>query len=282
MDFVIENGELVKYNGTEKEVVIPSEVNIIGREAFANSNITKVIIGSNVKEIKNKAFKECNELKEVVIEEGLKTINVLAFSNCKNLEKINIPNTVTKIESRAFYGCDSIKVLVLPDNIKIESKYNYYIHDDYFGFMRVKFYYPLRTEIIIGNNKVSDTVKNLIIPEKSKGVNIRYMLNCKIENVLLPKGVESLNYDATIENMFFQGTIEDWLNIKSSVLYRTNPGVINNLYILDNDGDVEYMGKKYRLVKEIFIPETVKSVRIDNLNIKSVEKIITNNKIAID
>lgn len=44
-DFVIENGVLKKYSGSDEEVVIPDNVTAIGKEAFKNCRrIRKVVI----------------------------------------------------------------------------------------------------------------------------------------------------------------------------------------------------------------------------------------------
>ena len=69
-DFVIENGELKKYNGKDARVEIPKGVTGIGRRAFAG----------NVR------------LKDVVIPEGVRSIGVFAFSLCSGLTSVTVEN----------------------------------------------------------------------------------------------------------------------------------------------------------------------------------------------
>ncbi len=59
-EFIIENGELKKYIGEDKIVLIPNNVYEIGNHAFFhNNNIEKIIIPSSVKSVKEAAFSEC-------------------------------------------------------------------------------------------------------------------------------------------------------------------------------------------------------------------------------
>lgn len=56
-DFIIENGILLKYTGTENDVVIPDGVTSIGKAAFFQCSCLKnVTIGRNVKNIGDDAF----------------------------------------------------------------------------------------------------------------------------------------------------------------------------------------------------------------------------------
>jgi hypothetical protein len=48
-DFIIENETLIKYNGSDAEVVIPAGVKVIGKSAFEKNNtITKVALSNGV------------------------------------------------------------------------------------------------------------------------------------------------------------------------------------------------------------------------------------------
>ena len=115
-DFVINNGILESYSGSDNEVIIPENVEEIGKKAFhKNKTIQKVTISSNVKKIGNYAFSEC-ALKEVVIMKGTREIGRESFSGCRKLTKITIPGSVEKIGSSAFSDC-AIKKLVIPEGV---------------------------------------------------------------------------------------------------------------------------------------------------------------------
>lgn len=103
-DFVIENGVLIRYNGTDTEVEVPEGVTEIGFEAFGyNTSIVRV-----------------------TLPDGLKSIGVHSFSGCSSLNNINIPDTVTEIENLAFNGCTSLQSIMLPDDVTIG---NYFVND---------------------------------------------------------------------------------------------------------------------------------------------------------
>ncbi len=73
---------LVKYNGTDTHVTVPSIIDIIDDRAFeGNQNI-----------------------EEVTIKNGVKNIGWFAFQNCTNLKTVTIPKSVTDIGQFAFYN----------------------------------------------------------------------------------------------------------------------------------------------------------------------------------
>ena len=75
------------------------------------------IIPAGSTEIKDEAFKGCEELKSVVIPDTVTKIGNHAFRWCSALTEINIPDSVTEIGRGAFAGCISLKNLVLPDSV---------------------------------------------------------------------------------------------------------------------------------------------------------------------
>ena len=70
-DFVIEDGVLTDYFGSERNVVIPNEVTAISSYAFQNcSNIISVTIPESVTDISTTAFNGCNDLIEINVVSG--------------------------------------------------------------------------------------------------------------------------------------------------------------------------------------------------------------------
>ena len=118
MDFEIKDGVLVKYNGSNPDIIIPSDVTAIDVNAFINNKFLKsVIITENVTVIGACAFSECSNLKKIVIPEGVTTIGDSAFKNCYNLKKIVIPNSVTTIGDLAFCDCYNLEKIVIPESV---------------------------------------------------------------------------------------------------------------------------------------------------------------------
>ncbi len=153
-DFVIKDGVLIDYYGTDTEVVIPSCVTSIGNGAFEGcSGLTSIIIHEGVSSIGG-AFDNCSSLTsicvsennqkycsvdgilytkyktdlikcpegmkgDIVIPDGVIRIYKYAFNNCGNLTSITIPDGVTTIEEILFSGCGSLKSInVLESNQK--------------------------------------------------------------------------------------------------------------------------------------------------------------------
>lgn len=76
----------------------------IGQNAFHTySPFTEVVIPDSVRVIGNNAFAESN-LTSVVIPEGVVTIEECAFMGCHDLVSVTIPKTVVEIGDRAFAG----------------------------------------------------------------------------------------------------------------------------------------------------------------------------------
>ena len=65
-DFVIENGALLEYNGSDSYVEIPGTVKVINEIAFrGNKKLLSVKIPGSVEEIQGYAFKNCTSLRTV-------------------------------------------------------------------------------------------------------------------------------------------------------------------------------------------------------------------------
>ena len=79
---------------------------------------THVMVPTSILEIRDEAFKDCNELKEVELYEGLKKIGTRAFANCTSLQSITLPSTLTEIEGEAFKGCTNLREIVLNEGLK--------------------------------------------------------------------------------------------------------------------------------------------------------------------
>ena len=138
---------------------IPNSVTSIGESAFSGCNaieklelncpkidswlfnrmpsLKEVVIGDDVKEIKESAFSSCDGLTSVIIGNGITSIGNSAFSDCDAIEKLelNCPeidswfcqkqsikevtfgNSVTNIGNGAFYGCNRLTSVELPNRV---------------------------------------------------------------------------------------------------------------------------------------------------------------------
>ncbi len=106
---------------------IPATVNVNGRtvpvtkiadNAFkGNKKLTKVTIGTNVREIGRNAFANCAKLKTVKGGANLEVIGDSAFAGCKALKAFTIGAKVTKIGKKAFNKCAALKKVTIKSTL---------------------------------------------------------------------------------------------------------------------------------------------------------------------
>lgn len=85
--------------------LIPNEVKTIGNSAFNGCRLTSVELGSQVTEIQEYAFTNCNQLSAITLNEGLKIINQSAFQSLA-ISDITLPASLTTINGNLF-GVDN-------------------------------------------------------------------------------------------------------------------------------------------------------------------------------
>ena len=91
-----------KYAGN---IVIPAIVTYDGEEY-------------TVKNIGNKAFYFCTNLRSIIIPDGITSINYNAFNYCKGLTSVVIPNSVVSIEESAFKDGSGLTTVELSNTLK--------------------------------------------------------------------------------------------------------------------------------------------------------------------
>ncbi len=111
-NFEIKDSILIKYNGSEDEVAIPTGVTAIGKEAFWYcENLKKIHIPDSVTYIGDSAFSWCNSLTNITISNGVTSIGKEAFLGCTSLTSIVIPGIVDSIGEWAFGYCEKLKTI---------------------------------------------------------------------------------------------------------------------------------------------------------------------------
>ncbi|RCJ00328.1 leucine-rich repeat domain-containing protein, partial [Metamycoplasma hominis] len=80
--------------------------------AYLDKKTTKVTIPGSVKEIGERAFSDCKNLKEVILNEGLEKIGAAAFRTIR-IKSINIPGSVKEIGEDAFSDCTNLEEVIL-------------------------------------------------------------------------------------------------------------------------------------------------------------------------
>ncbi len=166
VEFVIIDGVLVKYNGNNKDIVIPTTVNEIYLQAFAGSTIESITIPDSVKKIGARAFEDCRQLVSVVLPESIGTLENGTFLRCWDLIEIHLPESLTSIKDGVFWECHSLESIKLPANIKNIGE------NAFLGCKKLQ-------EIILpsqlqelgdGCFEVCDSLKKVVFPETTKKI----------------------------------------------------------------------------------------------------------------
>ena len=124
-DFVIISGVLIKYLGSDKDVVIPEEVIVIGENSFAEAyHVESIVIPASVKTLADRVMGETpafsrdpkkSELKRLVIGDGVVSIGEEAFANCAKLEDVVFGRSLKHLGERAFLNCNELKSIDLSE-----------------------------------------------------------------------------------------------------------------------------------------------------------------------
>ena len=164
--FVVVDGVLLKYNGNDKNVLVPTTINEIYLQAFAGSNMESIIIPDSVKKIGAKAFEDCRQLVSVVLPEGIETLENGTFLRCWSLRSVQLPESLTTIKDGVFWECHSLESIKLPAKVKTIGK------DAFLGCQKLQ-------EVILPNAlqelgdgcfDVCDNLKKVVFPETIKKI----------------------------------------------------------------------------------------------------------------
>lgn len=108
---------------TQKNILLPDEidgycVSDIGHSVFeGNEEIEHVTLPNQLIYIREKAFKNCVNLKIVDFPKSLRIIEEDSFSECTALKEVNLLNDSTIILHRAFKGCKQLSKINMPGSL---------------------------------------------------------------------------------------------------------------------------------------------------------------------
>jgi len=129
--FIIEDGVLINYCGTDSVITIPNGVTAIGDSAFYGYYITSVTVPDSVTSIEGYAFYSCYYLVSITFgaNSQLTYIGYSAFGSCQDLTSIEIPDSVTSIGDYAFYCCYNLLSVIFSADSELTSIGQYAFED---------------------------------------------------------------------------------------------------------------------------------------------------------
>lgn len=105
------------WNCILKEIVIPSDVKIIEKNAFYGCTaLENFTIPTSVERIEEGAFWNCRALKNIIIPDNITYLGEFSFSGCSSLENVVISKNLTSLED-VFSSCTSLKSVEIPDKV---------------------------------------------------------------------------------------------------------------------------------------------------------------------
>ena len=116
---------LVFANPNTHRPIIKDGTTVISSMAFKNSKAIQVVLPDSVTEIDNYAFYGAKNLRRVIFGSGLRTIGDRAFDGCSSLIGADIPSKVSSIGSYAFFECKNLETVILPNSISKVNKYTF-------------------------------------------------------------------------------------------------------------------------------------------------------------
>lgn len=237
-DFVIINGILTLYTGTESNVIVPEGVKAIGGLAFSSFTnqplLTSITLPCTLKRLCPKAFrrctalsaieipksviqidcctfKDCYGLTEITIPDGIDCLEESVFAGCNNLISAHIPNSVKRIKEKAFSGCISLEKPELAEDVTELGSYAFYQCRSLKQFIVPKGV----TKIEYATFRYCKGLKDIVIPESVRKIEHFAFSDCdKLTDIVIPDGVITIG-----QQVFSYGPYYRTVSIPASTTY---------------------------------------------------------------
>ena len=199
-----------------RAVTLPNTLTYIGNYAFANSELTSIVIPNSVNIIGNNAFQYCASLSSVTIPNSVSTIGVATFGN-SGITTVYIPSSINTILDFAFENCTNLNTI----NIDVVNPVT--INENVFNGVNKSSVNLNVPSISLDDYQIANVWKDfnfgtLSLEEKESNLGLKIYPN-PATNMLFLKGVKGhVIKDVTIYSMqgqFIKATKEDNLDISN-------------------------------------------------------------------
>ena len=183
-------------------VVLPKNLERIGKNVFADSGLTKVVFPETLTEIDSGAFRQ-NNLVHIVLPDSIKELGTGIFASNFTVETVKFPKNITEIPAGMFscsgqISAEKFTEITLPEGItKIGS-------NAFAGNNFSKVVIPKGVKVIdssaFAQTQDHRALKEIVLPEGLESIGrwaFRYSL---VKEVNLPSTVTELNKDAFRDN----------------------------------------------------------------------------------
>lgn len=194
--------ETVNENDIKKYFKL-SGITSIPSNLFEGKDVTKVILGENVKKLSNGAFFNCTQLDYIHLSDNITTIEDYCFWGCSKLKSIHIP----KLSQSAFGGYDIFDSTLE----EFGTYYKGYVSDD----NRCYIDRDTRTLMFFAKGSLNNkTGYTYTIPDNITKINNYVFSKSNITSITLKPSVRTIS-----PNAFYRcselTSIEEWDNVES-------------------------------------------------------------------
>lgn len=237
-------------NIKENTLVIPDNIEVIGESAFIGMNFEKVVFPKQLRVIEKSAFKNCKKLKEVIFNDNQLCIEDEAFANCQSLKNVEFRNNVYIIGERCFENCNSLEKVIFN-----ETEENSFIEINDYAFSNCQ------------------SLQKVVLPHSLRKIEKSVFSNCRsLSEINFPEFLEYIGWasfwgckslkevDLSNHYIFIDYQAFTLCGIEKFV-FPKNIMVINGMTLFNTK------------IKELTLPETVRLLERDSLQIETLEKV---------
>ena len=237
-------------NNISGDMILPTNsITTIAKNTFGGTLIESIVVPTGVTNIGDNAFSGCENLTKIELPSTLTYIGEKAFYSCKMLQSIDIPDKTTYIGPSIFYDCINLREVRLSEKSNIQS-----IPDNAFTNCSS-----------LTNINLSSTIKSIGFESFKKCTNLQtveFYPNASLEtihiwafedctnlkSITIPETTIAIAHDwidGCNLNIYYEGSLEQWLYISFEERWGITPYYGYNLYINNS------------LLEEVLIPNTI-------------------------